>query len=709
MKLFSNLYKKMNIIIGGGPVGSSLALKLAQNNHQVTLINNFINLGSHNDTSRLSRLAFDGTRTEFKLSQQAIINLLKINKTVGEKVITSRPGVLFIASPNTTLAKKLKNGESFDNGLKRLTQAEVNTIFSGYAFNFPHETLYWHHPVGYVVNPIELTKANRVLAAAHGCEIIDAEGRISYNQNNFNITTSNQQSFSTKNLFLLAGASNKQLSEAGDLAIPEFNNTYLTAISTIRYQSASKRGLMPITVGSLQLNSFPYLLDFSTMPESTAIVKTRLSGPQGSETIKSVNEKNSLASEVAKQNSLNLFNQVLPNLGVPIDFTRCITYRNTSPSMAGIGFLEAKFSQEHNRNEEHHFPTLITTLGCYGVHVKYGSIIADSIYQYLFKQMTVNGCKVDQIRIMKHNYIKELLPKYTEFLDKSGLGKKIGSTPMKKISDNLFLKQEGYNFSGSIKDRVALYVLLKKLETKAIKDGDTLVISTSGSYGVSVLTIKKLLQEHLNIKLSVIIITPLAYREKPGIVFARDLGLKEVKEADYSEFRCNEDIILYADGSFASAIELAKKFKEVKSHIYLDQHFDSMHVDAHESTAKELLEQLPNMTDVISVTGTGATVMGLCNHLPKHIKIHSRPAVSGEISGLTDPRKYGNFFNTKRLSGYDKCFLQKKSALKQKELVQSQFDLEISDSTGAALSIVEEVKENNPNAVIAVISPSFRY
>ena len=50
----------------------------------------------------------------------------------------------------------------------------------------------------------------------------------------------------------------------------------------------------------------------------------------------------------------------------------------------------------------------------------------------------------------------------------------------------------------------------------------------------------------------------------------------------------------------------------------------------------EILQQCPDVTDVVVSTGTGATAAGLRKFLPTHITIHSRPAKSGTIEGLTD-------------------------------------------------------------------------
>ena len=61
----------------------------------------------------------------------------------------------------------------------------------------------------------------------------------------------------------------------------------------------------------------------------------------------------------------------------------------------------------------------------------------------------------------------------------------IGNTPLIKISDNLYAKLETYNPTGSIKDRMAYYILNKAEEEGKLKPGDTIVEASSGNTGIA--------------------------------------------------------------------------------------------------------------------------------------------------------------------------------------------------------------------------------
>src|SRR5690606_41257306 len=67
-----------------------------------------------------------------------------------------------------------------------------------------------------------------------------------------------------------------------------------------------------------------------------------------------------------------------------------------------------------------------------------------------------------------------------------------GSTPLLEIADRykgkcrkLFVKCEHYSLTGSIKDRMALYILQKAYEGKQISPGDTIIETTSGNTGIA--------------------------------------------------------------------------------------------------------------------------------------------------------------------------------------------------------------------------------
>src|ERR671932_1543089 len=69
----------------------------------------------------------------------------------------------------------------------------------------------------------------------------------------------------------------------------------------------------------------------------------------------------------------------------------------------------------------------------------------------------------------------------------------IGKTPLVEVrrmnpnsSVRLFLKLEGFNGIGSVKDRPALYMIRDALDTGQLRPGMTILEATSGNTGIAV-------------------------------------------------------------------------------------------------------------------------------------------------------------------------------------------------------------------------------
>lgn len=70
-----------------------------------------------------------------------------------------------------------------------------------------------------------------------------------------------------------------------------------------------------------------------------------------------------------------------------------------------------------------------------------------------------------------------------------GIFEEIGKTPLvlleKKDNLNIFIKQEGRNPTGSVKDRAASYVIKKMLDSKEINQDTEIIESSSGNFGIA--------------------------------------------------------------------------------------------------------------------------------------------------------------------------------------------------------------------------------
>src|SRR5829696_9537408 len=82
----------------------------------------------------------------------------------------------------------------------------------------------------------------------------------------------------------------------------------------------------------------------------------------------------------------------------------------------------------------------------------------------------------------------------------------IGNTPMLEIRyaykgrpGKVYVKCEHYNLTGSIKDRMALFILQKAYQQHLIKRGDMIVEATSGNTGIAFSAIGKALGHNVRI------------------------------------------------------------------------------------------------------------------------------------------------------------------------------------------------------------------
>lgn len=82
----------------------------------------------------------------------------------------------------------------------------------------------------------------------------------------------------------------------------------------------------------------------------------------------------------------------------------------------------------------------------------------------------------------------------------SKMNKLIGNTPMIKLDydfegkkRHIYIKLEHYNLTGSIKDRVADYIIRNAKQKGMLKDSMPIIEATSGNTGIALAAIRKIL------------------------------------------------------------------------------------------------------------------------------------------------------------------------------------------------------------------------
>jgi cysteine synthase len=197
------------------------------------------------------------------------------------------------------------------------------------------------------------------------------------------------------------------------------------------------------------------------------------------------------------------------------------------------------------------------------------------------------------------------------------LSDKVGNTPLIKISEKIWAKFEGSNPSGSIKDRMATYIINKAEENGLIKKGDTIIEATSGNSGISFAFLGA----------------------------ERGYNVKIVMPSNMSDERkqmlrlYGAELIEVEDGRFDEAIELRDKMALEMGYFNTNQFHNKLNIEAHfKITADEIYNQHNGeISAFIDGTGTGGTLMGITRKLKEYNKdlkvIAVEPAESPVMSG----------------------------------------------------------------------------
>ena len=177
--------------------------------------------------------------------------------------------------------------------------------------------------------------------------------------------------------------------------------------------------------------------------------------------------------------------------------------------------------------------------------------------------------------------------------------KVIGNTPMIKINyeykgkqNYIYTKLEYFNITGSIKDRVAYYIIKNAKQRGDLKEGMPIIEATSGNTGISISALG-------------------AYYNHPVYIFMPDWASKERVELMKS-FGANIILISREDGGFIKCVDEAKKLAKEKNGFLSNQFANIDNFKAHyETTGKEIIEQAPEeIGGFVSGVGTGGTLMG---------------------------------------------------------------------------------------------------
>ncbi len=218
----------------------------------------------------------------------------------------------------------------------------------------------------------------------------------------------------------------------------------------------------------------------------------------------------------------------------------------------------------------------------------------------------------------------------------SHLWRLVGNTPMmeiiyryKNVTRKVYVKCEHYNLTGSIKDRMALYILQQAYRSGKIKPHDCIVEATSGNTGIAFSAIGRALGHDVKI-----IMPDWLSSERINII--QSLGAEVI-------------LISKEKGGFLGSIALSEQMAASDPSVFLPRQFENTYnAEAHErTTAKEIWMQLQaidiNPDAFVAGVGTGGTIMGVGRYLrSKNPSIRIHPLEPAESPTLSTGYKVGS-------------------------------------------------------------------
>ena len=286
-----------------------------------------------------------------------------------------------------------------------------------------------------------------------------------------------------------------------------------------------------------------------------------------------------------------------------------------------------------------------------------------------------------------------LVSRYDSLLDACGNTPLVGLPRLSPSPDvRLWAKLEDRNPTGSVKDRVALWMVRAAEEEGRLRPGDTILEPTSGNTGIALAMVAKLRGYRLVCVM-------------PENVSSERVTLLRMYGA--------EIIFSPAEGGSNRAVAVAKDIAaEHPDWVLMYQYGNEANARAHyESTGPEILRDLPTVTHFVAGLGTTGTLMGVGRYLREKVEgvqiIAAEPRYGELVYGLRNldegyvPELYDGSVLTRRFS-----VGTRDAVLRTRQLVEVE-GMFVGFSTGAvlhaALAMAHEAVKAGRRADVAFV------
>ena len=272
----------------------------------------------------------------------------------------------------------------------------------------------------------------------------------------------------------------------------------------------------------------------------------------------------------------------------------------------------------------------------------------------------------------------------------------VGNTPLVKLkrmvspSDgNVFLKLEGNNPAGSVKDRPALSMIKRAQEKGKIKPGDTLIEATSGNTGIALAMASAVMGYKM------ILVMP----ENQSVERRQTMQAYGAKL-----------VLTSQEGSMELARDTAEKMQSEGKGIILDQFANPDNPLAHyEGTGPEIWNATQKkITHFVSSMGTTGTIVGTSRYLKEQNQdiqiIGVQPEEGSQIPGIRKwPIEYVPKIFTNENIDEIRYVTQQEAEETARDLARIE-GVFSGASTGGALFVAMKLAKENPEANIVSIA-----
>ena len=273
----------------------------------------------------------------------------------------------------------------------------------------------------------------------------------------------------------------------------------------------------------------------------------------------------------------------------------------------------------------------------------------------------------------------------------------IGNTPVVGIHDispnknvKIYLKLDGQNPGGSIKDRAAVSMIDAAEASGELKPGGVVLESSSGNTAIGLALVCKLKGYKL-----VIVLSENVTEERKELL--RSFGAE----------------IIYSEGALGSngAIAKAKEIKEQNPDwVYLYQYGSQANADAHyKTTGPEIFKDVPEIDVFVAGLGTTGTLMGVSKFFkeakPKVKVIAIEPPVGESVTGLRsiDEGFIPELFDSEMIDR--RIIVRSKESIDVTRRLLNEFGIFVGVSTGAVVHGAMKIAAEMKSGTIVCVSP----